>query len=201
MASQSERKAATRRKLIAAAKLLFEEHGYDAVSVDQIVQAANVAKGTFYQHYETKLDILTDLTRDEGEARFKTALDAVRQGASAIATLHRFIEIQCAWFEQHQHIAEALIMKALQSVGETDLLEKQRYSRYFQIELMRLAQQQGEIRQDIDATEIAKLISGAMVLSVLAWCKNPQPNALHPSMQQCLIAVLEGVQLTKGPRA
>ncbi|MFC1749303.1 TetR/AcrR family transcriptional regulator [Pseudomonadota bacterium] len=194
MASQAERRAKTRRQIIDAAKHLFGQHGFEAVAVAQIAKAANVAKGTFYQYYETKVDVLADVVRDEGEGRFKEALAKVKQGMSALQMLDRFLQVQCQWFEAHEKVAEALIMSALKTVGDKELPEKQRYSRHFQIELMRQGQEQGEIRDDVDAEEMAKVISGAMVLSVLAWCKNPQPNTLYPAMQQSLTIFLEGVR-------
>lgn len=197
MVSQTERKARTRRVLIEAAKELFEKHGFEAVSVAQIVKAAEVAKGTFYQYYETKVDILADVARDEGEERYKEAMEKVKQGMPALEMLERFLHVQCQWFEEHEKVAEALIMTALKTVGDQNLPDKQRYSRYFQIELMKIGQERGEIRTDVEAHEMAKVISGAVVLSVLAWCKNPQPNTLYPAVQQSLNVFLDGVRPKK----
>jgi len=198
MATQAERKEQTKRRLIDAAARLFQTHGFDQVSVNQIVEAANVAKGTFYQYYETKVDILADVTRDEGAEKIKEALEAVRQGASALAVLERFLKAQCDWFEGHEKVAEALIMGALKSVGLDQGADKLRYSRHFQATLMELGQQQGEVRSDIDPREIAKMIGGAVVVSVLAWSKNPQPNTLYPSVQQSLKILLEGIRPHQG---
>ena len=39
---------------------LFREHGFDSTSVDQIVAAADVAKGTFFNFYKTKQAVLAD---------------------------------------------------------------------------------------------------------------------------------------------
>jgi len=193
MATQAERRAQTQRQIIDAAKTLFDAHGFDAVSVNQIVKAANVAKGTFYQYYDTKIDILADVVRDEGETKLKTALEKVQQGMSALEMLDRFLEVQCQWFEQHEKIADALIMSAMKSIGD-DLPNKQRYSRHFQIELMKIGQARGEIRKDIDAQTLAKMISGPMVLSVLAWCKQPKPGTLYLAMQEVLQVFLDGAR-------
>lgn len=47
-----------RAALRAAALKLFTDHGYDAVSISQIAQAAGIAVGTVYRFYESKLAIL-----------------------------------------------------------------------------------------------------------------------------------------------
>src|SRR6185369_15960586 len=47
----------TRDGLVAAAEGLFAARGPDAVSIDEITAAADVAKGTFYTHFADKDDI------------------------------------------------------------------------------------------------------------------------------------------------
>jgi AcrR family transcriptional regulator len=50
-----------REELIDAAQTLFLDKGFEATSVDEIVEAADVAKGTFYFYFKTKDDILLAL--------------------------------------------------------------------------------------------------------------------------------------------
>ena len=52
------KKQAVRERLFDAAVTLFETHGYDAVSIDRIVEEAGVAKGTFFNHFPTKDHLL-----------------------------------------------------------------------------------------------------------------------------------------------
>ncbi len=51
-----DRRVARRASLVDAAMALFSAKGVAATSVDDIVQAAGVAKGTFYLYFETKDD-------------------------------------------------------------------------------------------------------------------------------------------------
>jgi AcrR family transcriptional regulator len=46
-----EKRARTKAQLIAAAKALFSERPWEAVTVDEVVNEAAVAKGTFYGHF------------------------------------------------------------------------------------------------------------------------------------------------------
>ncbi|HEY8524945.1 MAG TPA: helix-turn-helix domain-containing protein [Acidimicrobiales bacterium] len=59
----------TRRALLDAAARLFAEHGYHETSVPDIVQAAGVGHGTFYEYFGSRRDILLALTRPIVEAR------------------------------------------------------------------------------------------------------------------------------------
>jgi AcrR family transcriptional regulator len=53
-----------RAELLAAATRLFEERGFDAVTVADVTEAAGVAKGTFYLYYDSKEDLLESLRHD-----------------------------------------------------------------------------------------------------------------------------------------
>jgi AcrR family transcriptional regulator len=60
-----------------AAQALFLAKGFDAASVDEIVKAADVAKGTFYFYFKTKEDVLQALRARFIEGFRTRLMDAV----------------------------------------------------------------------------------------------------------------------------
>ena len=54
MASQEERRQATRRRLIEAAGAVFARRGYAAASVEEIAREAGLSTGAIYWHFEGK---------------------------------------------------------------------------------------------------------------------------------------------------
>lgn len=76
-ASQPRTKPAEVRldELMNAAQALFFAQGFDATTVNQIVQQANVAKGTFYHYFSSKNEVLEAL-RQRYMDDFLQALDA-----------------------------------------------------------------------------------------------------------------------------
>lgn len=50
----SRRRDRTREALLGAGRVLFAKRGVDAVSIDEIVNLADVAKGSFYNHFSDK---------------------------------------------------------------------------------------------------------------------------------------------------
>src|SRR5260221_2469761 len=54
MATQAERRAATKEAILNAGRRLFGERGFAATTMDDIAEQAQVAKGAVYHHFATK---------------------------------------------------------------------------------------------------------------------------------------------------
>jgi AcrR family transcriptional regulator len=61
VATQEERKAETRRRLLDAAAELFAERGIDSVSIDTVAEAADRTSGAVYAHFGGKDGLLVAL--------------------------------------------------------------------------------------------------------------------------------------------
>jgi len=62
VATQEQRKAETRQRLLDAAAALFAERGIEAVSIDAIAEAADRTSGAVYAHFGGKDGLLQALT-------------------------------------------------------------------------------------------------------------------------------------------
>lgn len=58
---RSEKKQVTREALISTALALFARNGYEESTVAQIAREAGVAKGTFFNYFQTKEDVLVQV--------------------------------------------------------------------------------------------------------------------------------------------
>lgn len=87
----------TRAALIGAGRRLYSERPFDAVTVDDIVQAAAVGKGSFYNHFADREALVRAITA-EIRAMVETAVtqansevtDPARRMARAVSTYLRF---------------------------------------------------------------------------------------------------------------
>lgn len=82
------RRTANREALLGAAEDLFGRHGFGAVSVDEIVARAGVAKGTFYNHFADKEDLAANLAlviRQAVRDRIATIKTATTDPAAILA--------------------------------------------------------------------------------------------------------------------
>lgn len=85
------RRARTRSALLRAGAALFATRPVDAVSIDEIVAAADVAKGSFYNHFEDK------------EALARAIAEEVRGGVEALAA-----EVNAGVPDPAERVARAL---------------------------------------------------------------------------------------------
>ncbi len=56
------------QEILAAARRLMEQEGVDALTMDEIAQAARVAKGTIYLYFQSKDELIQALLSQVGEA-------------------------------------------------------------------------------------------------------------------------------------
>ena len=103
---RERKKAETRQALVAAARRLFLERGYDEVTVAQIADEADTAVTTLFNHFpDGKEALVFGDTADENERALSLAA-AVRGTGSvpaALEALRRFFEVD------RFHIAHAAV--------------------------------------------------------------------------------------------
>jgi AcrR family transcriptional regulator len=85
---RQDRGQATREQLVVEATRLFAERGFEATSVEAVLDAAGVSRGSLYHHFKSK-DALFEAVLDAEEARIgeATMLAALGAGDDPVAQL------------------------------------------------------------------------------------------------------------------
>ncbi len=73
-------KAANRQAILAAARRVFAQLGYDAATVRDIIRGTDLASGTFYNYFRSKEEVFEALA-DDGARRFRPILREAREQA------------------------------------------------------------------------------------------------------------------------
>lgn len=82
-ASRDERGALIRAALFRAAMEVVGDVGYEQASISRITQRAGVAQGTFYNHFESRQDILDQLLPAVGREMVEHVRVCAREGRTA----------------------------------------------------------------------------------------------------------------------
>src|SRR5262245_4060596 len=53
----------TKRKIVRSAMILFNRHGFDGISIDDVMAHVGLTRGGFYRHFETKSDLYAEAVR------------------------------------------------------------------------------------------------------------------------------------------
>jgi AcrR family transcriptional regulator len=81
--TQAERRAATRRALLDAARSLFAEKGYHGTAAEEIVQRAGLTRGALYHHFEGKKDLFRVVV-DKMESEIDEEIEAAERAQSSL---------------------------------------------------------------------------------------------------------------------
>jgi AcrR family transcriptional regulator len=76
--TQAQRRAATTRALLDAARSLFAEKGYHETAAEEIVRRAGLTRGALYHHFEDKKDLFRVVV-DEMEGEIDEEIEAAER--------------------------------------------------------------------------------------------------------------------------
>jgi AcrR family transcriptional regulator len=147
---------------------IFAERGFDAASMEDVARAAGITKASIYHHVPSK-EALLARGLDRALAALFGVLDepAARTGTARerLATIvRRVAEITMSMRAE----VSVLFRVRGNSTTERDAMERRRTFDARIAELVREAQAAGEIRTDIEAALVVRLIFG-MSNSVVEW--------------------------------
>jgi AcrR family transcriptional regulator len=84
---QTERTDATKRKLLAAAKRIFAQDGFEAARLEDIAARAGYTRGAFYANFDSKEDIFFVLLEEWVRERIESVTAALRKRKNPLEKL------------------------------------------------------------------------------------------------------------------
>ncbi len=143
-------------QLLAAAKSAFTEAGVE-VSLEEIARRAGVGIGTLYRHFPTRGALLAAVYRRE--------IEQLAQAAERLLTEKPPIEALECWFDE-----VIAYMATKRVVGPALRADPEEGARVFAAggpsihqsfgHMLRAAAQAGQIRTDLDETDVQRLLTG-----------------------------------------
>jgi len=173
---RERKKQETRQRLLEVAWDLFRVRGYEETTVEEITEAADVAKGTFFNYFETKEAVLGELMawRIELLGRQVLAGDGVPE--SAVARIKLVIRAMVGEFSPEADLARHLFMARL---GAPVTRHSAHQLGSLTHELVMQAQARKEIRNDVDAGLVTRLLMTCFFFSFDRWHHLPPRPPEH----------------------
>lgn len=183
------RQKKTRAAIFQAFSKLLSEKPYSRITVQEIIDEADVGRTTFYAHFETKDDLLKELCEELFEHIFSSAKDVYH--THGLYSDHNAPESVFCHLLQHLQENDNNILELLSSESSDIFL------RYFKDSLNELVKEQfvdvhRRINQDIPEDFLINHISGSFVEMVLWWIKGGMKQT-PVQLDQYFRAVIEPI--------
>jgi AcrR family transcriptional regulator len=189
---RARKKAQTRRNIYEAATALFLERGYDAVTIDDVCRAADVAKGTFFLHFPTKdalLAVYGRLATDELQPLLAS------QRGSAASALRSIFRALSARAEEHAELVRLTVRETLaRPVAMAQSTAQGRSLGEILIAVVRRGQASGELRRSVVPEVAGAVLVGAYFAIVNAWAAEKPPFDLSEAADHALKIVMQGLR-------
>jgi AcrR family transcriptional regulator len=174
---RERRRLETRERLYRAALELFGERGFLETTVEDITEAADVGKGTFFNYFPTKEHVLAAYG-GERIAAVERALEKARGTTGPVLDVLAELAADAAG-QSHENPA---VLRAIYAAHAScapvraELQRRMRTSRKILAEIISLAQRRGEVRSDTAPIELARLIQTIVMGFTMAWALNPETH-------------------------
>ena len=176
-AGRRERRAAeTRIRLFRCALKLFAKRGFQNVTVEDITEAADVGKGTFFNYFETK-DHLLGVMAEIQLGKVAEALARAAAGRQKIQSVfHHLFRRAAEEPGRSPDLARALISSFLASAGVRKIIaHNMKEGRRMIAEVVSAGQARGEIDPRLKKEKVAIQVLQAFMGTVLFWSLHEQP--------------------------
>jgi AcrR family transcriptional regulator len=176
MDRRQRRAAETRLRLFRCALQLFAQRGFPNVTVEDITQAADVGKGTFFNYFESKEHVLGVMAEIQlGKVREAAAL-AEHGKQTTQETFHRLFHRAAEEPGRSPDLARALISCFLASEAVRGLIEQNmKEGRRIIAGIVAAGQKRGEIDPRLKKKKVAIQVLQAFMGTVLFWSLHEEP--------------------------
>ncbi len=186
-----------RERLVATAVELFYRHGFGAVGVDRIIDAAGVTKTTFYKHFDGKDDLMVAAVqrRDEWESQAWARAVRTLAGDDPARQLLAMLDVMDLWFNDPDFGGCMFISAAAEFPNPHDPVHQAAaaYKKRCRDQRRDLARAAGASAKDAEsfADCYTALIEGALILRQTQG-RNDAARVVRPAVEQLIRTYLPG---------
>lgn len=169
--SRRERKKdETRQRIVEQAMTLFTDRGYDSVTMEQIAEAADVAKGTLYNYFPVKEAIVSAYMRNSAREKGSDVAKLLDKGGNTRERLAMlFVGVarwQSAQRDLHRHYLKYRMTQLMESLHNPEL--RSGFEQNLQM-ILRRGMDDGELRSDLPVADLSGHLESAYLMVMMNW--------------------------------
>lgn len=167
---RQRRSAEIREKLFRAALRLFAEKGFAETTVEDITNAADVGKGTFFNYFPSKDHILIAFSEMQ-LSKLQTTVESFRTSTALMTEFFREMSVRMTAEPGRAPDVVRAILQANLSSSSVRLVMQETHQRAHSLltQLVQVGQERGEFRRDLPASELAQVFRQTVFGTLLLW--------------------------------
>ena len=167
---RQRRSSQTRERLFRAALDLFAKHGFADTTVEDITNAADVGKGTFFNYFPSKDHILLAFAEMQ-LSKLESIIDNLRNTNEPVPQFLRTLAVRMTEEPgRNPSLMRALLLANLSSTPVRDGMRiNQTRGHRLLAEFVEIGQQRGELRKDLPPADIAHVFRQTVFGTLLIW--------------------------------
>ena len=194
--SRTERKKEeTKNKILAVAVGLFNQHGLETVTMEQIAEVADIAKGTLYNYFPSKEAIINGFLQQSFRERNDDRIARLRQLPDTRSRLTQIFNLLVEGVKAQQKIFEAFMVYRMKQVISFRPIEDEPSGLSMLVhEIIELGQQSNELRTDLPEDVLSGLFEYALIAAIKPFYLEPETYNQQKSVEQCVDLFLNGAK-------
>lgn len=168
---RERRRLEIRLRIVDTAFLLFETQGYEATTVTEIAERADIAYGTLFQHFPSKLDLLREVSGRALGRLFENVEEVSKRSGSFAERLVMLFETTAENAEsmgpQTRELISAMLALSIPETADADDRRIRLAFRKFLDEGLAAS----EVREDEDIDTLLEVIVGVWYSLFLSWVR------------------------------
>lgn len=169
---RERRRLEVAQRIRQAAAELFAEKGYDATTVEEIAERADVAKATFFNHFGRKDALLHAISEDLLEQIRAAHGSPDTWAGSAVERLRRLFHTLASTAEQDPALYRTIVIENMRTFWDKGCrAHTEAEFRKLTRGLVSRAVELGELNGDVDVDVGASLLEAAYMTTIIEWLR------------------------------
>ncbi|HLO28765.1 MAG TPA: TetR/AcrR family transcriptional regulator [Anaerolineales bacterium] len=189
------KKEETKQKILTVAMPLFMKHGVDAITMEQIAEEADLAKGTLYNYFPVKEAIIDEYIQRSFIQRSSERLERIRRMPDTRARMIQTLSDLMQGVQAQKDIFEKYFTYRIRNMISLNQSESAQSGLYLlETEIITLGQKNAEIRTDLPLDILTGLFEFAFVNVAQQFYKEPGKFKPRKVIEQCVDLFMNGVR-------
>lgn len=195
---RARKKNKTRQAIVDTTLALFQKQGFENTTMEQIAEAADIAKGTLYNHFSSKEAIISEymhyVIRDNQD-RLERIINECSDTQTRLLTL---LKTLAQWNDLNRDLVKMHATARLQDLFMFHSVNRPSNLEVILTRIITKGQETGELRKDFDAARLARYFKAMYLVPFIGWLAGEDSATGEQAIRETIEIFLNGVGMNGG---